>query len=425
MIHLPEDVRFIIKKLNGHGYNAYIVGGCVRDSLLGEKPKDWDLATDAHPEMINTVFNKTIEIGKRFGTIAVHLNGKNYEITTFRRESTYSDSRRPDQVMFTEKIEEDLRRRDFTINAMAYNSQNGLIDLFKGQDDLKNKQLRCVGNPQKRFDEDALRIMRGIRIAAQLQFEIEPNTYKAMMTGRHKLKVISMERIQEELSKILLLPKPVFGITLSLKTGVLETILPEVKGIQDVCKLKVLDKTDPLLSLRLTILFDHINCTPDEAVCILKRLKYDSKTIKSVDLLLSERRRIYQIDSSKALKKVLRSIGRENFLLLLKLYRSQAQDLSHMTYLENTFDRIIKNKEPVNYEDLKVRGEDFVQADLKGVEIGQAIEKLLDMVYENPENNNRAFLLNKIEQMKTKPMEKSRCSDGRKKGSIGRDHLSK
>lgn len=401
MIQLPEDVQFIIKKLNEKGYTAYIVGGCVRDSLLGKEPKDWDLTTDAHPKMINAAFDKTLEVGKRFGTIIVHLNGKNYEITTFRRERNYSDSRRPDQVMFTENIEEDLKRRDFTINAMAYNIKNGLIDLFNGQEDLKNKKLRCVGSPKKRLNEDALRIMRGIRIAAQLQLDIEPQTYNAMMNCKSKLKRISIERIQAEFTKILLLPDPAYGFELVLKTGVLMTILPEINEVLDICKLNILSKMEPLLSLRLTALFNNVNSAPDDAVYILRRLKYDGKTIQSVHLLLSEIGKMSQVHSSKELKAIIRNIGKENFLLLLKLYCVQAEELNHALYLENIFNKIIEDNEPVNYDDLEVRGEDFIQAGFRGIEIGKAIERLLDIVHENPRNNNRVFLLKKIEQMKT------------------------
>lgn len=202
-ITLPEDVKFIISELKKAGFEGYAVGGCVRDSLLGRIPGDWDITTSALPNDIKAVFRRTVDTGIEHGTVTVLLNDSSYEVTTYRIDGEYKDGRHPESVQFTEQIGEDLKRRDFTINAMAYNDEDGLIDLFNGREDIKRGVIRCVGNADARFDEDALRILRAVRFAAQLDFDIDADTRNAISSHAPNLHAVSKERILVEISKLI------------------------------------------------------------------------------------------------------------------------------------------------------------------------------------------------------------------------------
>ena len=207
-IKLPDDVQFIIHTLQSHGFEAYAVGGCVRDSILGREPGDWDITTSAMPEETKALFDKTFDTGIEHGTITVLLNHEGYEVTTYRIDGKYEDSRHPKEVTFTRNLKEDLLRRDFTINAMAYNDKDGIVDIFGGMQDLEKHMIRCVGNARERFSEDALRILRGVRFAAQLGFEIDEETKEGMRLLAPTLENISAERIQVELVKMLTSDRP-------------------------------------------------------------------------------------------------------------------------------------------------------------------------------------------------------------------------
>ncbi len=203
-INIPNDVRFILETLKNNGHEAYIVGGCVRDSILNNIPKDWDITTKARPEEVVKLFNKVILTGVKHGTVTVLINSEGYEVTTYRMDGKYEDSRHPKQVNFVSNLKEDLARRDFTINAMAYNKEDGLIDYFEGVSDLKKKVIKTVGNSEKRFSEDALRMLRAIRFSSQLDFSISNETLNSIKNLRYNIKNISKERIREEFNKILL-----------------------------------------------------------------------------------------------------------------------------------------------------------------------------------------------------------------------------
>ncbi|MBP5600035.1 MAG: CCA tRNA nucleotidyltransferase, partial [Lachnospiraceae bacterium] len=225
-INIPKDVEFIINTLEENGFEAYAVGGCVRDSLLGRVPNDWDITTSAKPLETKKLFKRTFDTGIKHGTISVLLDKEIYEVTTYRIDGEYEDARHPKEVTFTSKLSEDLLRRDFTINAMAYNPKRGLVDLYGGKEDLENKIIRCVGNPYDRFTEDALRIMRAVRFAAQLNYQIEDDTKKAIKELSPNLKKISAERIQVELVKLLTSDNPGF-LKLAWELGITKVILPE------------------------------------------------------------------------------------------------------------------------------------------------------------------------------------------------------
>ncbi len=225
-INLPEKVQYIIQTLLSHGYEAYAVGGCVRDSLLGRVPEDWDITTSAKPEEVKALFFHTIDTGIEHGTVTVMLEHEGFEVTTYRIDGEYEDGRHPKQVAFTSNLTEDLRRRDFTINALAYNDETGIVDAFYGIDDMKNRIIRCVGNADERFDEDALRILRAVRFSAQLDFSIEPDTLRSVASHAESLHKISAERIRVELTKLLLSNHPERLMT-AYETGITRIVLPE------------------------------------------------------------------------------------------------------------------------------------------------------------------------------------------------------
>lgn len=318
-INIPKNVKFIIDTYYNNNYEAFMVGGCVRDSLLGLKPKDFDITTSALPEITENLFTKTIPTGIKHGTVTVVIDKENFEVTTYRTEGNYIDNRRPEKVEFVKDLKEDLSRRDFTINAFAYNDKEGLIDYFNGIDDLKNKVIRAVGDPNKRFNEDALRMLRAIRFSAQLGFSIESKTYDAIKDNVQLIKNISNERIRDELCKILLSDNPCEGIETLRETNMLSIILPEINDLVEytpLCNnhnrnvfthtLKVLNNTYANLNLRLAALFhdigkiNTITALPNGhhyfpghseegakmVMDVLKRLKFDNLTIESISALI-------------------------------------------------------------------------------------------------------------------------------------------
>ena len=225
-ITLPRKVLMIINNLQLHGYEAFAVGGCVRDSILARRPEDWDITTSAKPEEIKRLFRRTVDTGIEHGTVTVIIGKDSYEVTTYRVDGAYEDGRHPKEVRFTSRLEEDLQRRDFTINAMAYNDDVRLVDVFGGMKDLNHHLIRCVGDPRERFSEDALRILRAVRFSAQLNFPIEPDTAEAIKELAPTLEKISAERIQAELVKLLVSPHPE-RIRDAYELGITKVILPE------------------------------------------------------------------------------------------------------------------------------------------------------------------------------------------------------
>ncbi|MBR5290579.1 MAG: CCA tRNA nucleotidyltransferase, partial [Erysipelotrichaceae bacterium] len=231
-IILPSKVKFIIDTIRQAGYEAYAVGGCVRDSILGREPDDWDITTSATPMQVKELFRRTIDTGIQHGTVTVMLDKDGFEVTTYRIDGKYEDSRHPKEVIFTPSLEEDLKRRDFTINAMAYNEEDGIIDLFGGMEDIKNKRICCVGDPMERFSEDALRIMRAVRFSAQLGYTIEKSTAAAIKELAPTLQNISAERIQVELVKLVTSPNPDF-LRIAYEQGVTAVIMPEFDRVME------------------------------------------------------------------------------------------------------------------------------------------------------------------------------------------------
>ena len=285
-ITLPEDVNALLQTLNNGGYEAYIVGGCVRDSILGRIPQDWDITTSALPEQTKALFSHTFDTGIQHGTITVVLNKTNYEITTYRIDGDYADGRHPDQVSFTSNLEEDLLRRDFTMNAIAYHPAEGFRDPFGGQEDISRSLIRGVGEPAKRFQEDALRMLRCVRFAAQLGFQVDDATYTALQENAALIEKISVERIHEELDKLWKSPFPE-KLSLLLESG----LLPHIDGLLDkrltalgetlVPQLKAAPVSAPL---RWTLVLQSF--TEAEAKTFCKKLKFDNATAKQIQTYL-------------------------------------------------------------------------------------------------------------------------------------------
>lgn len=433
-ICLPKNVENIIKTFQEAGFEAYAVGGCVRDSLLGRTPNDWDITTDALPMQIKALFPKTFDTGIQHGTVSVLQDREIYEVTTFRIDGEYEDNRHPKDVSFTRNLSEDLMRRDFTINAMAYNPKTGLIDLYGGLDDMKNRTIRCVGNAKERFTEDALRILRAVRFAAQLDYSIDEETRKAILELAPNLKYISAERIAAELLKILLSDHPE-RLKEAYELSITKIILPEFDVMMNTTQnnphhcytvgehaLHVLMNAPGQKSLRLAALLhdvakpvmkttdeegvDHFRGHPDKGVematDILHRLKMDNDTIREVSVLVKYHDHAIE-ESDKALRRAIHKIGEEYFPMLFDLNEAdlmgqseyqRTEKLLHLANLRKLYKEILENKQCVSLKTLQITGNDLIQNGYKpGPGIGEKLNELLMMVIDDPSLNEKEKLL--------------------------------
>ncbi len=437
-IQLPRKAEDIIEKIQAAGYEAYAVGGCIRDSILGKEPDDWDITTSAKPEEVKMLFDRTIDTGIQHGTVTVMIGKEGFEITTYRIDGKYEDSRHPKDVTFTSNLKEDLRRRDFTINAMAYNSKDGLIDLYEGVQDMKQGLIRCVGDAEERFTEDALRMMRAVRFSAQLGYAIEENTKKAIRKLAPTIQNISAERIRTELVKLMTSAHPDF-FRIAYETGITAQVFPEF----DICMeteqnnphhcysvgehiLHTLSYVESDKVLRLAMLFHDIGkprtLTIDEegithnhghaavgeelTVRILKRLKFDNDTIDKVKKLVRYHDRKIETNA-KSVRRAVSDIGEDIFPLLFSvkyadiMAQSEYQrdeKLSELETLKSIYGRIIEEKNCLSLKDLAVTGGDLIAAGMKpGREIGTALHKLLEVVLEEPEHNQKEYLLSLLQ----------------------------
>lgn len=439
VIQIPEKVNKIIKKLQEHGYDAYAVGGCVRDSLLGRTPADWDITTSAKPLEVKELFKRTIDTGLQHGTVTVMLNREGFEVTTYRIDGEYEDSRHPKEVIFTGKLEEDLKRRDFTINAMAYNDREGLVDVFGGAKDLKNQIIRCVGEPRERFTEDALRILRAVRFSAQLGFAIEEDTAKAAGELADTLRKISAERIHTELVKLLVSTHPAYLRT-AWKLGITKVVLPEFDAMMDTPQnnphhcysvgehtLKALEMVSDNRILRLALLFHdmgkpekrstdkagidhfyrHQKVSADIARKIMKRLRFDNDTLDKVTKLVLWHECPWECNGY-SVRKVLCKIGPQLFELLLEMRRADVmaqsnfqreEKLKKLKQSQELYEEIMERQDCISLKTLAVSGRDLIQAGMKpGKELGETLEGLLELVLKEPEKNTKEYLLSRIEQ---------------------------
>ena len=433
-IQLPDKVHRIIDTLEMAGYEAYAVGGCVRDSILGRKPDDWDITTSAKPEEIKRLFSRTIDTGIRHGTVTVLLSGQCFEVTTYRIDGEYEDSRHPNEVTFTASLSEDLRRRDFTINAMAYNDRSGLVDVYGGISDMENQVIRCVGNAGERFGEDALRMLRAVRFSGQLGYRIEESTREAIKKLAPNLQKISAERIQAELIKLVVSPHPDYLRT-AYETGITAQILPEF----DLCMetpqrhkhhcydvgehiLHSMLLVEPDKVLRLGMLFHdigkpqtltvdadgttHYKRHPYEGEKItrkvMRRLKFDNDTTDKVTKLVLYHD--YDIAPTEAgVRRAMNRMGEDIFSMIFTVRRAdigaqsdymREEKLAKVAYIEKLYQNILSRKDAVTLKDLAISGRDLLAEGMPaGRQIGETLAALLEKVLDDPDLNRREILL--------------------------------
>lgn len=436
---LPENVENIIQTLQNAGFEAYAVGGCVRDHLLGRIPGDYDITTSAKPQEVKSLFRRTIDTGIQHGTVTVMIGKEGYEITTYRLDGEYEDGRHPKEVTFTASLSEDLKRRDFTINAMAYNNKEGLVDLFGGQQDLENRIIRCVGQPQERFSEDALRMMRAVRFAAQLGFTMEENTFAAIKELAPTLSKVSAERIQVELVKLLVSPHPECLEQL-YESGLTKVFMPELDKCMETQQnhphhcydvghhiIQSIVESRAQKEIRLAMLFHdmgkpkcltvdaegitHFHGHPEVsgkmAKEILRRLKFDNATISMVEKLVLYHDRRIEV-TAKALRRALSRMGEEVFPTLFEVQRADTlaqsdylrqEKLDRIKALENLYHEIMERGECVSLKTLAVTGADLIKAGVKpGPMMGSILKELLEMVVDRPENNTKEILLEEVKK---------------------------
>lgn len=407
-IKLPKHVAFIIGKLYENGYEAFAVGGCVRDAIMGRTPHDWDITTSARPEEVKAIFNKTIDTGIKHGTVTVMLKGVGYEVTTYRIDGEYEDGRHPSEVLFTKNLSEDLKRRDFTINAMAYNDKAGVIDLFGGVDDLEKKTIRCVGNASERFTEDALRILRAVRFSAQLDFSIDESTYNAIYELSDMLALISRERIQEEMTKLITSPKPdkimdIYKLALG-KYVFADTMLANAK--EDTLYRKVSDimlDLPPVHYLRYAGLLTF----ESNADKVLRALKFDNKTIKNVAKLVNSKN--YPLTTNAvAIRKAIVAIGENIFIdyyleYIKSLIKNQVRvdiTLEQVDEILEIYDHIISSKQCISMADMAIHGKELKALGLPdGKLIGDILSTLFERVLEMPDINTTETLVEMAKEL--------------------------
>lgn len=409
---MPNDVEFIINTIKSHGHQAYAVGGCVRDSIMGLTPNDWDITTSALPSDIKEYFNKTIDTGIEHGTVTVMLHNVGYEVTTYRIDGEYKDGRHPSSVEFSDRLTDDLCRRDFTINAMAYNNITGLVDEYGGIDDINNRIIKCVGNPIERFTEDALRMMRAIRFSAQLGFTIDEATWNAIKKLSPSISKISMERVHVELGKTLMSAHPDYVAQYS-EAGLFAPILPVIdNALKSRYKRKILatlQHTPDNIYLRYAALF--ITSTPDEAAKTLRALKLDNKTVNTVSKLV-ELSKMDIEETEPAVRTALNKYGRDFLPLWHELMMAVIQaseditgisnpaKVKHLLTLKRLGTDILARGDCFTIKDLDISGNDLIEYGLQGHEIGETLKSLLDIVIENPKLNDKATLIAMIEHIK-------------------------
>lgn len=439
-IKLPEKVKLIIQRITDAGFEAYAVGGCIRDSLLMRTPDDWDITTSATPFQIKALFSHTVDTGIRHGTVTVLTGGEGFEVTTYRIDGEYEDNRHPSEVIFTPSLEEDLKRRDFTINAMAYNEKDGLVDLFDGINDIQRGLIRCVGDPARRFSEDALRIMRAVRFSAQLGYQIDEPTREAIRRLAPNLKHISAERIQTELVKLVMSPHPEYLKT-AYELGITKVVFPEFDKCMEMPQnnphhcfgvgehtLESMKAVPADRILRLTMLFHDIGkpetVTVDEegishfhghpAISeeigrkVLRRLKFDNRTVDQVTRLV--RYHDYYVEpSQRCVRRAIMKVGEDIFPLFLQVKKADMEAQSsyqreekeeNLKEVSRIYEQILAQKQCVSLKTLDVTGRDLMEQTgmLPGKRIGEVLKYLLDFVVDDPARNQKEILLKEAER---------------------------
>jgi len=439
-ITIPPRVAQILNALGAAGFEAYAVGGCVRDLLLGREPADWDITTAARPEQVKALFRKTIDTGIKHGTVTVRLGGENYEVTTYRVDGAYTDHRHPESVTFTPDLADDLRRRDFTVNAMALGADGAIVDLFGGREDLENQIIRCVGSARERFEEDALRILRAFRFSAQLGFTVEEETRKAAAALAPSLAYVSAERIQAELVKLITSPHPEV-LREAWQAGVTAVILPEFDAMMN-CEqnnahhiytvgehtIRTMMACPPDRLLRLTMLCHdmgkpqvrtldengifhyrgHAAASADVTVKLLRRLRFDRATERQ-SVALVRNHSLYPPLTDEGVRRAVVTIGEELFPAFLEVKQADIRGqnpevwekkLEWLTGVRKIYERILARGDCLSLKDLAVNGNDLQRAGVaSGVQIGRTLAELFDLVLADPTLNRRDILLERAEEM--------------------------
>ncbi len=398
-IELPKAVRSILNTLKEGGFKAYVVGGSVRDALLSRAPKDWDITTDATPEEVKKLFRRTIDTGIQHGTVTVRVSGESYEVTTFRIDGAYLDGRHPEEVSFTPSLEEDLKRRDFTVNAMAYNEEDGLVDLFDGQKDLRDGVIRAVGKAEERFQEDALRILRCVRFAAQLGFTIEHETYLAAIKLSDNLRLISAERVREEFLKILESDRPA-DVRVLDDIGALDYFFVEYRAHKDAIDESILKMPKDRV-LRLAGLLGHAGSNAMEIYEASERffntLKFDNDTRNAVMHVLRFADTRLTVDRLQ-LRRFLNACGTENYDRVLT-YMEKDKNVD-MSRVRAVIEDILEKKECTCLKELAVNGKDLMQLGMMpGRKMGEVLMTLLAEVLDDPAKNDREALLSRAKEL--------------------------
>jgi tRNA nucleotidyltransferase (CCA-adding enzyme) len=435
-MYIPEYIKYIMQTLEQSGYSAYICGGAVRDYFIGKIPKDYDVITSATPQQVKEIFFRTIDTGIKHGTVTVIIDGNTVEVTTLRKDGTYKDNRHPEEVMFTDSLKEDVSRRDFTVNAMAVDLYGKMYDYYGGLHDLKDKIIKCVGNSDKRYKEDALRMMRAIRFSSVLGFTIEKETLNSITKNAYLIKNISNERIKDELCKILVSDNPDFGIKLLAETNLLQYIIPELYNCVDFDQknyhhrkdvfehtLIVIKNTPKRLIVRLSALLHDIGKPRTFSIKdgvghfyhhhiegallaenILQRLKFDNKTTSKVITLVKEHMSRYRNLRSSSIKRFISRVGIDNLDDLFDLQIADIKgsappfDFSEVLSLKEEVNKILNERQPLTVRDLDINGYDLIAIGYKsGKQMGDILKYLLEKVLENPELNKKEKLIKMVE----------------------------
>ena len=440
-IDIPANAKKIIEMLEAAGFEGYVVGGCVRDAFLGREPEDWDIASSAAPDEMLEVFKneRVIETGLKHGTVTVVMDGESYEVTAYRVDGEYKDARHPESVTFVREIAEDLARRDFTVNAMAWSGRDGLVDLFGGKKDLDAGVLRCVGDPEKRFEEDALRILRCVRFASQLDFEIEENTERAMYDRLPLLEKVSEERIRAEFDK--LLAGPGAERVLTCYREIIASFIPEAAEMFDLDQenpfhlydvwthtVKAVSGVPAERTLRLAAFFHdigkprckvvdkgwghfyhHEHVGSDMTDEIMRRLKYDNATRETVVMLIRKHGTVFNPDGKQP-RRLLSKMGEEDLRRLIALERADvsaqhpdyvAERLENIAAFEAKVEEALAGEQCFSMKDLAISGDDIMALGVEqGKEVGRIKRALLDMVVDGDIENEPETLLDEAKKLK-------------------------
>lgn len=438
-IFIPENVRAVIHSLENAGFEAYIVGGCVRDSFMGRIPNDYDVCTNAKPDEVKAALSgfKTIDTGIKHGTVTVISDNEPVEVTTYRIDGEYSDHRKPDSVEFTDQLTDDLSRRDFTINAMAYSDKTGVVDVFNGQKHLFNRKIRCVGEPEKRFEEDALRILRALRFASELEFVLDKDTDSAVHRCRKLLRDVSEERITAELNR-LLMGENVYDVLMNYH-DVIEVFIPEIApcvGFNQQSRYHLYDvwehtamsvsqaKKD--LTIRLAMLlhdiskpdcfklddngqghfYEHEQLGAEVAEKILRRLKYPNSVIEDVVTLIRYHY-VTPVDDERVIKRLMSKIGSPAFHRLMEVQKADSRAkqpfcMERVPLIDKINFKayeIEKRGDCISLKDLAVNGNDIMELGYSGKAVGVVLEELLQSVISEEISNDKDALISMAKKL--------------------------